>query len=657
MRDKILLVIIVLSLFLFGLIYAQGETQAPISKSTSPNKISLDIKGMDIVDVMKMLAQRAGLNIVIGKNVTGRVTLFLKDVDVADAFEITLLSNDLAYEKKGDIINVMTQRDYELLYGERYLDKKQAKNVQLKYAKAVDLSRALNQIKTNIGRIVVDEGSNTLVLIDTPDKLKEMEDFIKNTDLPIQTRVFSLSYAQADKLQAKLQEALTKGVGSIRIDERTNKIVVTDYPARLDEIAKIVSAFDEKTPQVLIDAQIIEIKPKDEFKMGVDWDYWLKKNMRLSASLPTSGAVNKLSIGTAAAGALVAKEGIYKGIVDLLRTIGETQILSSPRIAALNNQEAKILIGTKEVYVSQTTSQSGTGTEVTADQVNFVDVGIKLYVTPTINKDGFITMKIKPEVSSVKTTYKYGTPQKEIPVVETSEAETTVMIKDGVTIIIGGLKRDKRKKDVSKIPVIGDIPLVGFLFRNTSDSLEKSELVILLTPHILSGSDSYTDFSEIKPKDGAVAKMDKGNIVTEKVGETFEKESPREEFVKKESVKKEPIKKESVKREPIKKESVKESEKKESLTESGFEYYKLVTDKVRSLALFNYPKGAKGEVGLVFTLAKDGSLVDEPYVSEADNSVLIPFALKAIKSASPFLPFPASLKKEKETFKISLSYE
>ena len=93
--------------------------QPAISMPTAQNKISLDIKWMDVIDVIKILATRSGMNVVVGKNVSGRVTLFLKDVNPWDAFEIILLSNDLAYEKKGDIINVMTQRDYELLYGDR----------------------------------------------------------------------------------------------------------------------------------------------------------------------------------------------------------------------------------------------------------------------------------------------------------------------------------------------------------------------------------------------------------------------------------------------------------------------------------------------------------------------------------------------------------
>ena len=185
MKNKLFFVLIILSLLTANSVFGQTN-----------NKISLDIKGMDIVDVLKTLANRTGMNLIIGKNVTGRVTLFLKDVDVWDAFEIVLLANELAYQKQGEIINVMSQRDYELLYGERFQDKKQAKTIPLKYARAADLSRALNQIKTNIGRVVVDEGSNTLVLIDTPKKINEMQDFIKNADLPTQARVFNLNYAQ-----------------------------------------------------------------------------------------------------------------------------------------------------------------------------------------------------------------------------------------------------------------------------------------------------------------------------------------------------------------------------------------------------------------------------------------------------------------------------
>jgi len=168
-------------------------------------------------------------------------------------------------------------------------------------------------------------------------------------------------------------------VGSVKIDERTNKIAITDYPNKVSEIGRIIEAFDEKPLQVRIDAQIIEISPeKDEFKMGVDWDVWLSKNMRMANPLSLSNS-NKLSLGMATAGISLGEKYDYKGVLDLLRTIGKTKILSSPSIMAINNQEAKILVGTKEAYITSSTSQSGSGTSETAQTVNFVDVEIFLY--------------------------------------------------------------------------------------------------------------------------------------------------------------------------------------------------------------------------------------------------------------------------------------
>jgi len=147
-----------------------------------------------------------------------------------------------------------------------------------------------------------------------------------------------------------------------------------------------------------------------------------------------------------------------------------------------------------------------------------VDIGIKLYVTPNISRDGFITMKIKPEISSAtRTKILSEGKETEIPIVTTSEAETTIMVKDGITIIIGGLKKDKKEKTTKRIPLLGSIPVLGLLFGSTSDSYSKTELVILLTPHIISGDTPYTDFSQIKPKNGAVVSMVNGEIKTETV--------------------------------------------------------------------------------------------------------------------------------------------
>ncbi len=642
MKIKVLLVLLSLSFFLTGKAlsqeknsefvpeeYEQEEEQQqkpaddiqiplPMPKAAAQNRISLDIKGMDVVDVLKMLATRSSMNIVIGKNVTGKATLFLKDVNIMDAFEIILSANDLAFDKKGGVINVITQRDYELLYGERYQDKKKVKIIQLKYAKAADLSRALSQVKTNIGKIVVDEASNTVVLVDTQTKISEMEEFIKKTDLPVKTTVFSLNYAQADKLSQKMQESVTKGIGVIKMDERTNKIAVTDYPEKLDEIAKIIQAFDEKTPQVLIDSQIIEIRPSDKFEMGVDWDFWIKKNFKLAASLPI-GTDNRLLLGTTSS--IPSEKGNYKAILDLLRTIGDTKILSSPRIMALNNQEAKILVGTKDAYITSTTSQSAE-TAVTSQSVNFVDVGIKLYVTPTVNRDGFVTMKIKPEISSAeRTNLTSGGQITQVPIVTTSEIETSIMVKDGITVIIGGLRKDEKSKIIKKVPLLGDIPFLGVLFKSTSEEVKKTELVILLTPHIISGENSFTEFSDIRPKDGAVLRMSGGNIITEKIAGAAQTEP---------------------------------------YIQGTSDYYKLVVDKVKSSGLFIFPegeKGEKGEVDVVFTLDSKGKMISGPKIISSSNQRLNQKIIDTLKNMSSFPPFPKALDKTEEKFRVKLDYK
>ncbi|MCX5698205.1 MAG: hypothetical protein NTX01_00695 [Candidatus Omnitrophica bacterium] len=624
MKNKLLLMLVLL--FFISSVYAQDERKdvENVERAVAgSNKITLDVKGMDVVDVLKIISTRSGMNIVVGKNVIGRVTLFLKDVEINDVFEIVISANDLAYEKKGKIVNVMTQRDYELLYGESFQDKKQARIIHLKYSKAADLATALTQLKSNLGKVVVDQGSNTIILIDGPEKAKAMEDFIKLTDQPLQTKIFSLNYALADKLNPKLQEAITKGVGSIRFDERTNKIVVTDYPAKLAEIEEMIKAFDEKTAQVLIDAQIIEITPSDQFQMGVDWNFWIQKYFDIKMGLPINSA-KALILGTA--NATPAGKGESKEIIDILRTIGDTKILSSPRVMALNNQEAKILVGTKEAYVTQSTSQSGTGTEVTADQVNFVDVGIKLYVTPTINKDNFVTMKIKPEISSSE--YKdFGTTDTThnlVPIVTTSESETTVTVKDGITIIIAGLSKDKRTKTMKGIPILGDIPLLGYLFRSTDDKLEKRDLVILLTPHIMSGEAPYSDFSEIRPKDGAVAKMVKGEVIINKVSTDSE-------------------------------ETAMAALGADSLWLKNYCF--LIVEKIKRFSKLNLPKEGKGEVILDFTVSSQGDLVDEPRALNTADASLVSWAVKAVKDASPFPPLPKDFNKPRGTFRITLSYE
>jgi len=448
---------------------------------------TLELKNMDILDVLKLISKKSGLNIATGKNVQGKVTIFLKNVDVWDALKIILEVNDLAYAQEGEIVKVMTAKEYELSYGKRFTDKTQVKIVPLKYASAADLIPLLNQIKSVIGKVVADEKSNTIVIIDAPINLEDMQELIRHVDIPTVTEVFSLKFAKAEEIQKNISGVLTKNVGRIEIDNRTNKVVVTDTAANMEKISKMILAFDEKTPQVTIEAKILQVDLSDAFKMGIDWDkIFDTSDITLSGNfdVDTGTAGSSLTIGSAN-----LSQYSYYALIEALNSVGKTNTLSTPRITVLNNQEAKILVGTKEVYVSTSTTTSE-GVSTTAEAVTFVDVGVTLSVTPTINPDGFVTMKIRPEVSSTGTPYTTASGN-QIPVVSTSEAETNVMVKDGSTIIIGGLIKDKIQDTVKKVPLLGDIPLIGLVFRSKDKTTTKTELAIFLTPRIISGDVNY----------------------------------------------------------------------------------------------------------------------------------------------------------------------
>jgi MSHA type pilus biogenesis protein MshL len=475
-----------------ALFKSQTQKEMPADKVDKDGRFvidSLELKGMDILDVLKLISKKSGLNIVAGNNVRGRITIYLKNVDVWDALRIILETNSLAYERIGNIVKVITEKDYEAVYGRKFSDKTKVNIVPLEHASSADLVPLLTQMKSVVGKILSDDKSNTIVIIDTPSKLKDMRDFIKTVDIPISTKIFNLNYSKVDDLKERISGVLTKNVGSINIDERTNKMVVRDTPAKLKEIESIVSAFDERHREVLIEAKIVQVTLSDQYKMGIDWQYLSSKNHNLQFEnsfdiLTSTEKFGKLSVGT-----LDPDE--YEGFLELLDTIGTTNTLSNPHITALNNEEAKILVGSNEPYVTTTTTTTASGPTTTSESVNFIEVGVKLFVTPTISEDDFITMRIRPEISSVNS-YLTTSENNQIPIVETSEAETRVMVKDGTTIVIAGLMKDENIKTVKKIPLLGDIPIIGMAFRNKDDLVRKTETIIFLTPHIISGeADSF----------------------------------------------------------------------------------------------------------------------------------------------------------------------
>jgi len=484
-------------------------------------KISLDLKGIDIHELFRMLSLKMGITIVPTKNVSGRINIFLNNLTFEDALDVILISQDLAAERDRDIINIMTSAEYERLYGRKFNERREFSDLKLRYAKPSTVFSALAQIKSDIGKVIVDEGSGTILMIDIPEKLTLMEETARDLDKPPKTEIFDINYAKSADMKTHLTSALTTGPGEVFVDERSSKVVVTDLPEKMKKIKSMVRAFDAETKQVYIEAEILQLTLKKEYQRQINWEKafkqkWLE-NLDFVGTFPVAASFTPSpALATASLQAIhgVVATDWHTETVKFLETFGDTKIISSPRLAVINNQEAKILVGAREAYVTTSQSQAET-TTVTSENVEFIDVGTKLNIVPTINEDGYITMKIKPEVSSVRETLTTSLGSS-VPIVETSEVETVVKVKDGQTILIAGLVKEEKRADKTGWPVLNSIPILGVFFGSRADLDKRTETIILITPHIIRGDKAIpgTEVQDLLPADIVTEDLEKSIVST-----------------------------------------------------------------------------------------------------------------------------------------------
>ncbi len=468
------------------------------------------IQPMEISDVLQILIAKAGLNnIVITKGVAGQTTrLKLTNVTLADAIEVILSVNNMAYEVKDGILKIMSDEEYKVLYGVSFYDHKKVKIVQLKHADAVRMGTMLGNLKSSIGTIVSDQATGALILIDTPEKIREMELVVERTDATTETKTFVLQYAAVDDIKNELTAVVTKEMGSLRVDKRTKTIIVTDLPSNMRKIENIVQLFDKRSKQVFIESKIIEVTLNDQYSLGINWSHMFQGlNPRFAVQAVASpGSIaspaGSFTYNTIAAG------GDLSIVLQALQTVGKTQILSNPNIAVMDGTEAHIEVAQDQPY-KEIQLESGT-TNITGVTYLFKKVGVQLSVTPRINDENYITVMVKPEISSISDWYD-GTPQEGTPVIQKSLAETTVMVKDGVTIIIGGMISDRKDTSTTSVPLLGSIPLIGKLFRYDTVSSQNTETIVFLTPRIVGGDEPYLLMKDMKKAPKPMRRVGEGD--------------------------------------------------------------------------------------------------------------------------------------------------
>ncbi len=310
--------------------------------------------------------------------------------------------------------------------------------------------------------------------------------FVEKLSRGIATEVFSLNHTKAGEINELFEKVLTEQ-GSVLVDERSNKLVITDIPEGLERARKLLDKLDAPIPQVMIEVVMLDVTISDLKQVGIKWEGTYSKEPllrdprrrmrfdegKVKSDLGNPGSTEfpgiAFDIGTT-----LRHWSSVKLEVDALIKDHSAELLANPRIVTANGKEARVIIGEKVPYKEKTQTTTGT-TETT----KFIDVGITLRVTPQISENGYVNMVIHPEVSSVTELIDNQ------PRIDTREADTEITVKDGHTIIIGGLIKEKEDIKIGGIPILSKLPLIGILFRNEHRQKEKKELVIFVTPHIL----------------------------------------------------------------------------------------------------------------------------------------------------------------------------
>lgn len=393
-------------------------------------KIALDFYDTDIKNVFRILNSVSGKNFAIDKDVSGKVTMSLeKPVPWDQVLDLILRMNQLGTVEEGDIIRIATLGTLK---------------------KEEDLRRAK---------------------MESERKSREQQKALE----PLITEYISINYSNANKdVRPHLEKLVTSGRGSISVDERTNQIIMTDTAEKIDKAWEIVRKIDQVTPQVIIEARIVEVSEDFSKDLGIAWSSTIGPTGPNDFKFDTAFNYPVASDSTIGfeLSSIKGTPFVLNAQLTAAETEGEAEVISSPKIITLDNTQATISQGLEVAYLER--DDSG------GSSVKFKKVDLKLEVTPHVTPDNRIDMQIAIQKNDVESISADG-----VPVLSTNDAETELLIDDGDTIVIGGVVKTTKSRGKNGLPVLADIPMLGALFKSTSDATSKNELLIFITPRIV----------------------------------------------------------------------------------------------------------------------------------------------------------------------------
>lgn len=373
-------------------------------------------------EIFKLFAYQSGLNLIVSPRINETMTAKFKDVSMKNAFESILASYNLYYIERGKIIKILTYDEY------------------------------LSEVKRNF----------------------------------TETRIYDASIIDIKNLPSILKPILSPGIGRLAVDKQSSKIFITDIKDNFVRIEKIIHSLAELPKLVEIQTRILKIDLDDNDELGVNWsalNLGNALNLSIESFTPTSAQKMANQIFGLSGNSTLSSGETINAFIAALATKKKIKLISQPRVLVVNREKASILIGNKVPYI-QGTYTSGTTGNTAASKTEFIDTGIKLTVSPIVTPEGTVKLHVDAELSSSEFIDISSTRQ--APNIATTSVQCDVIAKENQTIIIGGLIKSQTVKKRDAVPILGDIPILDYFFSHTTDTLQRSELAILITPHLIS---------------------------------------------------------------------------------------------------------------------------------------------------------------------------
>jgi type II secretory pathway component GspD/PulD (secretin) len=424
---------------------------------TGGRAITIDAHDVDISDVIALLAADSGTNVVTDRSVKAeRITVHLHGVTFEEALRAITLAHGLTVRREGAILIVES--------GATADGASQSVVFALHHAQAEDVGKELTAALPQ-GAVVVADKRTGAVFVGgdetTTERARALVAVLDSARLSDaggpKTASYALRYLRPDDAVAKLKALLPDG--NALPDEEQNAVLISGSERVQAHAQALLAQIDVASPQVMFEVKVADVTPvNDSSNVGFEFG-----GLDLAGQPLPGAAAYAFTTGTIPVNVRL----------NLLVTKGHAQILATPKLVTINNKEADLTIGETYPIVYSTSVLGG-------QNVQYVDIGVHLRLTPTIGSDGSVTADLHPEYSEL-----VGFTSTGYPIVANRKIDSTLRVADNQTIVLGGLMRDTSSETIDKVPGLGDIPIIGGLFKNKQTSHERDEIVFLITPHVI----------------------------------------------------------------------------------------------------------------------------------------------------------------------------